>query len=147
MELEPGWEKKALIILAVITIIIVIYAYGPFKAETKAEIQNNTTENSAPMPAPTTPVNVSNNTTSTNITNVSVTSGSNGTYIITADQAKKIATQQGLTSGEPTKGNLMINNNNISIWIVPLMNGNILIKRVYVDGSTGVIVGSEEVKR
>ena len=40
----------------------------------------------------------------------------------------------------------MVNNNNISVWIVPLMKGTVLSKRIYVDAVTGVIVGSEEVK-
>lgn len=145
MDLQPGWEKKALIILAIITFIVVIYAYGPFKGEAKVQIQNNTT---TPEPAPATapPVTTSNNTTTSNITNVNVTGGNNGTYLITSDQAKKIAEQPGFTTGQPTKGNLMMGGNSISVWIVPLMKGTVLSKRVYVDGATGVIVGSEEVR-
>lgn len=145
MDLKPGWEKKALIILAIITIIVVVYAYGPFKGDTKAQILNNTTE--VPATAPTSPVVASNNSTSSNnITNVNITGGNNGTYQITADQAKKIAVQPGFTAGEPTKGSVLISSNNISVWIVPLMKGTVISKRIYVDAITGVIVGSEEVK-
>lgn len=145
MDLQPGWEKKALIVLAVITIIVVVYAYGPFKGDAKAEIINNTSEVPAPAPAPPSPVVTTNNSTS-NITNVNITGGNNGTYQITADQAKKIAEQPGFTAGQPTKGNVMINNNNIAVWIVPLMKGTIISKRIYVDAATGIIVGSEEVR-
>ncbi|MGZ7046973.1 MAG: peptidase [Methanobacterium sp.] len=144
MDLEPGWEKKALIILAIITIIIVVYAYGPFKSDVKAEVQNNTSVD--PIPASTPPSTVSNNTTNPTISNVNVTGGTNGTFQITLDQAKKIASQPGLTAGQPTKGTVVSNNNNIPVWIVPLMKGNVVAKRIYVDGATGVIVGSEEVK-
>ena len=95
MDLKPGWEKKALIILAVITIIVVIYAYGLFKGDPKVEIQNNTSQ--APAPTPTPPVMTTNNSTTSNVTNVNITAGNNGTYQITADQAKKIAVQPGFT--------------------------------------------------
>ena len=146
LDLKPGWEKKALIILAVITVIVVVYAYGPFNGNARAEVVNNTSEApvTEPTPVPSPEVATSNNSTS-NITNVT-TYGSNGTYQITADQAKKIATESGFTAGEPTKGNIMVNNNNIAVWIVPLMKGSTVSKRVYVDGATGVIVGNEEVK-
>ena len=87
-----------------------------------------------------------NNSTSNNITVVNVTNGTNGTYQISADQAKKIASQSGFTAGEPTKGTIMVNNNNISVWIVPLLKGTVVTKRIYVDSVTGVVVGSEEVK-
>jgi len=147
MDLQPGWEKKALIILAVITIIVVVHAYGPFNGNAKAEAVNNTSEApvTEPAPAPAPQVTTSNNSTS-NITSINVTGGNNRTYQITADQAKKIASQSGFTAGEPTKGNVTINNNSTAIWIVPLMKGTIISKRIYVDAVTGVIVGSEEVK-
>ncbi len=144
MDLGPGWEKKGLIIIVIITLIIVVYAYGPFKGDSKAEVQNNTSQ--TPVPAPISTPAVNNNVTNSTIGNVNVTGGSNGTYQITSEQAKKIATQPGFTTGQPTKGNVMMNNNNIPVWIVPLMKGNVVVKRVYVDGITGVIVGSEEVK-
>lgn len=144
MDLEPGWEKKALIILAIVTVIIVVYAYGPFKGDVKAEVQNNTFKAPITSPAPST--TVTNNTTNSSITSVNITGGVNGTYQITADQAKKIASQPGLTAGQPTKGNVAVNNNNIPVWIVPLMKGNIVTKRIYVDGTTGIIIGSEEVR-
>ncbi|MGB9936939.1 MAG: peptidase [Methanobacterium sp.] len=147
MDLEPGWEKKALIILGIITFIVVIYAYGPFKSDPNVQIQNQTVEAAAPTPAPApaSPVVTTNNSSSNNITNVTP-AGNNGTYLITSDQAKQIATQSGFTAGQPTKGSVMVNNNNMAVWIVPLMKGTILSKRVYVDAATGIIVGSEEVK-
>lgn len=148
MDLEPGWEKKALIIVAVVTVILVVYAYGPFNGNARAEVINNTSETPvtepAPVPAPQVPT--FNNSTSSNITSVNVTGGNNGTYQVTADQAKKIASQPNFTAGEPTKGNIMINNNNTAVWIVPLMKGTVIFKRIYVDAATGIIVGSEEVK-
>jgi len=68
-------EKKALIILAVITIIVVVHAYGPFKVDAKAEVVNNTSEDpvTEPAPSPDPQVTTSNNTTS-NITSINVTS-------------------------------------------------------------------------
>jgi|GEM_PF-443035 len=143
MDIEPGWEKKALMMLAVIIIIIVVYAYGPFEGEAKTEVIDNISETPAPAPAPT--VTPPNNQTPANITNVT-TYGNNATYQITADQAKKIASQHNFTTGKPTKGNLTINNNSTVVWIVPLMNGTLISKRIHVDAATGVIVGSEKVK-
>lgn len=148
MDLESGWEKKALIIVAVVTVILVVYAYGSFNGDVKAEVVNNTSEApvTEPSPVPAPQVSTFNNSKSSNITSVNVTGGNNGTYQVTADQAKKIASQTNFTTGEPAKGNIMINNNNIAVWIVPLMKGTVISKRIYVDAATGVIVGSEEVK-
>jgi len=139
MDLEPGWEKKALMVLAVITIIVVVYVYIPFEGEAKTEVLNNTSEAPAPAPVPT--VTPPDKQTPANITNVT----DHGNQI-TADQAEKNASQANFTTGEPAKGNLTINNNSTVVWIVPLMKGAVISKRIYVDAATGVIVGSEEVK-
>lgn len=70
MNLEPGWEKKALIILAVITCILVIYSYGSMKA-----YSNNTTNQTVEQPSLTSEpqqnpsVTGSSNSNSTNNTN------------------------------------------------------------------------------
>lgn len=45
MNLEPGWEKKALIVLAVITLILIIYGFGSSKINA-----NNTTNQSVENP-------------------------------------------------------------------------------------------------
>lgn len=143
MDLEPGWEKKALIVLAIITVIVVIYAFNPFAGTPNVQFQNNTSE--TPPVTPPQPVVTSNNTTA-NTTNVNITTNVTGTFQITVEQAKKIATESGYTTGEPTKGVITINNVATNVWIVPLMKGFKVSKKVYVDASNGIIVGSEEVK-
>ncbi|MEN4005835.1 MAG: PepSY domain-containing protein [Methanobacteriaceae archaeon] len=144
MDLKPGWERKALIILGVITVILTVYAHLPFNGNARAAVINNVSV-TEPAPAPAPKLNISNNTTSNNITNVTSYIG-NETHGITAEQAKKIASKHGFTTGEPAKGNIMINNTNTAVWIVPLMKGTILSKRIYVNAATGVIIGSEEVR-
>ncbi len=137
MDLEPGWEKKALIIVGIIFIILVIYAYNPFKSTPNVEIANQTTDTAVATPAP--PVVTSDNSTN----NTSITNETNGTFQISADVAKNIAAgaNSGYTAGQPTQGNVTINNTAFSVWIVPITKASIS-KKVYVDLSTGTIVGS-----
>ena len=144
LDLEPGWEKKALIILGVIVVIIIAYAFNPFNHPAVVTDNNTTTDNSpAPVapPAPTVAPNTTSNFT-TNITNTSAN------FKLSADQAKKIVTDanSGFTAGQPTQANIMINNVTTAVWIVPLMSGNTVTKNIYVDASTGIIVGTEEVR-
>lgn len=149
VDLGPGWEKKALIVLGILTLIIVIYAYNPFQSTGDVEVQNQTTETTeTPVETPAPQPAVSDNTTSDNTTNINITNETNGTFQISADEAKKIVTtsNSGYTAGEPTQGTVTINNNAISVWIVPLMKNNIVSKKVYVDATSGTIVGNEEVK-
>jgi len=146
INLEPGWEKKALIVLAVIVLIIGIYALNPFKSSPNVEVQNGAQNNpiSTPNQAPVAP---NNNNTSNNTTNVIITNGSNGTFQISADQAKQIALNAypGYNAGQPTQGTVTLNNNAISVWIVPISKGT-ESKEVYVDSKTAIIVGTREIR-
>ena len=138
MDLEPGWEKKALIIIGIIFIILVVYAYNPFKSTPHVEIDNQTTD--AAVTTPAAPVVTSNNSTANNTT---VNTTNNGTFQISADVAKNIATgaNPGYTAGQPTQGNVSINNTAFSVWIVPITQGA-ASKKIYVDLATGTIIGS-----
>lgn len=138
MDLEPGWEKKALIIIGIIFIILVVYAYNPFKSTPNVEIDNQTADTAVATPAPAV---TSNNPVANNTTNI--TNGTNGTFQISADVAKNIAAgaNPGYTVGQPIQGNVTINNTVTSVWIVPITQGAIS-KKIYVDLSTGTIVGS-----
>jgi hypothetical protein len=145
LDLKPGWEKKALIILAVIVVIITLYTVNPFKGNPEVIMDNQTVETPAAPVSQSPPVVTSNNTTSNNTTNIMNVSGN---FQISADQAKKIATDanSGYTAGVPVKGNIMISNNNTAVWIVPLMKGSTVSKRIFVNAANGIIVGIEEVK-
>ncbi len=138
MDLEPGWEKKALIVLGIIFVIIAVYAFNPFHSNSDVKYQNGTSDNG--VVTPTAPVatgnSTANNTTTNNTTN-------NGTFQISADVAKNIASgaYPGYTAGQPTQGNVTINNTLYSVWIVPVTQASIT-KKVYVDLSTGTVVGS-----
>jgi hypothetical protein len=139
MNLDPGWEKKALIVLGIIIFIIVIYAFNPFQGNSNVgAIQDQSTDTPVATPAP--PAVTSNNSTDNTTSNV--TTG-NGTFQISAEVAKNIAlgANPGFTAGQPTQGNVTINNTAVSAWVVPITKGS-QSKKVYVDSSTGVIVGS-----
>lgn len=144
LDLQPGWEKKALIILGVIVFIILVYAFNPFNHPNVITDNNTTDISPAPAVTPAAPVVAPNNSSNftKNITNVT------GNFKITSDQAKKIVTDAnpGFTAGQPTQGNIMINNVTTPVWIVPLMSGGTVTKRIYVDASTGIIVGTEEIR-
>jgi hypothetical protein len=138
MDLKPGWEKKALIILSIVFIIIVIYAFNPFHSDSNVqEVQNQPVDTAVTTPAA--PVVTSNNSTDNNTVNTT----NNGTFQISADVAKNIATgaNPGYTAGQPTQGNVTINNSVFSVWIVPITQASIS-KKIYVDISTGTIIGS-----
>ncbi len=136
MDLGPGWEKKALIIIGVIFLGIVIYAYNPFTGTSNADVQNQSiTDTPVETPAP--PVTSNNSTdNSTNMTG-------NITFQISADVAKNIAlgANPGFTAGTPNPGNVTINNTVVHVWIVPLKQGSIS-KMVYVNLFNGIIVGN-----
>lgn len=135
MDLDLSWEKKALIGLGVIALIIVIYAYNPLHSPGEVIVQNDTP---APQPLRTMPFTTtsseSNNTTQTNTTSLNITS----------QQAKEIAAETGLRTGEPASGSIKINNETISVWIVPLYKQNKLEKEVYVNKVNGNIVATKE---
>lgn len=136
-------EKKALIVVGVIVLIIIIYAFNPFASSPDVEVQTGTVNApvSTPQPAPIT----TQNSTSTNVTNISVSNNTNGTFQISADQAKQTAlnANPGYTADEPTLSTLTINNNAISVWLVPLKKDSIPSKEVYVNSETGIIVGTK----
>ncbi|BDZ68437.1 PepSY domain-containing protein [Methanobacterium ferruginis] len=130
------WENKALIIVGVVVLIILVYAFNPFQA--KANITEN---NDSAVVAPTTSVPVTQPDTSTlNSSNSTNTSG-NSTFMISADQAKQIALQGniGYTAGDPLQGTIVVNQTTVVVWIVPLSKGS-QIKNVYVDVNTGKII-------
>jgi len=144
MDLGENWEKKAMIVLGVIFFAVVIYAYGPFQRTADVTAPN---ESNIPVPQTNTPFSwpTIKNSSSNNTT----TTGGNGTFQISADQAKQIVSQTsgpGFTVGEPSRGNVVVNNNTVSVWIVPLLQNNVVTKEIYVDSSTGMIVGSKETK-
>lgn len=132
MDIDLSWEQKALIGIAAAAIIILIYAYGPFNDTNDTNIQNYT---SIPVSNPQlVPVNSpSKNNSSTNTT-----------FNITSLKAKEIASLPGYTTGTPTSGSIVINNQTISVWIVPLSLNNKLAKDVYVDKTNGNIVATQD---
>ncbi|MGB9979435.1 peptidase [Methanobacterium sp.] len=138
MDLEPGWEKKALIILGIIFVIIAVYAFNPFHSNSNVDVQNESIDTA--IATPTVPVVVNNSTANNTTVNNTTT---NSTFQISADVAKNIAAgaNPGYTAGQPTQGNVTINNSLKSVWIVPLTQGS-TSKKIYVDLSTGTIVGS-----
>jgi hypothetical protein len=132
MDLPQNWEKKALIIVGAVFIISVIYAMNPFQSTPTNDTLNESSSTTIiPNPFP-------KITKSKNANNSSV----NGTFNITAEQAKKIATQSrpGYTVGQPIQGNVVVNSTNYSVWIVPLSQNNVVSKTIYIDANTGIIV-------
>ncbi|MBI5460400.1 peptidase [Methanobacterium sp.] len=138
MDLGEGWEKKALIIVAVVVFILVVYAYNPFQSKTNV---TSTNESYTP-PVTSTPVNqtpvVSNN--SSNLSS----SSSNNTFLISADQAKNIAVSQnpGYKASEPFQGTIVVNQTTVVVWMVPISKFGQPSKTVYVDVNTGKVVNT-----
>ena len=143
MDLKDKWnsltrEQKALLVLGVVILGLVFYAYHPIVGSPD---NNNTTQvQQATQPTTVTTVpftqSGSNNTTASNNTT------SNSTSQITAEQAKNIATQsvQGYTAEEPTQGSINVNGASTSVWIVPLSKNNVVSKTLYIEVNTGKIV-------
>ncbi len=144
MDLKDKWnsltrEQKGLIGLAVVIIIVILYAYHPIIGTPTDNSTINTTPNqqqSAAVPMPFTQSGSNNTTVSNNTTT------SNGTNQITADQAKNIATQarQGYTAQQPSQGSVTVNGVVTSVWIVPLSKNNAVSKTLYIDVNNGKIV-------
>ena len=143
MDFKGKWnklkrEEKALICLAVVVLILTIYAYNPFLMSSD---NNSTLENTAPsntasvVPVPFTQ-QTSNNTTSSNNTTT------NSTSQITAGQAQNIAGQanSGYTAGQATQGSITVNGQQTSVWVVPLSKDGSIKKTVYIDSNTGKII-------
>lgn len=135
IDLGEGWEKKALIIVAVVVFILVAYAYNPFqtKANVTAVNQSYQPASRAPSSAPTLVSNDSND---------SANKSENSTFLISADQAKKIALDDypGYTASEPMQGTIVLNQTTIVVWIVPISKTSKPSKTIYVDVNTGKIV-------
>lgn len=137
MDLDLTPEKKALIALGVVVLIITIYAYNPF-----FQISNNTTVNNTNTPSSPSVVPVpftqqgSDNTTSSNNTTT------NSTGQITAEQAQNIAAQanSGYTAGQATEGSITVSGQQTSVWVVPLLKDGSIKKTVYIDSNTGKII-------
>jgi hypothetical protein len=133
LDLKEGWEKKALIIIAVIVIIIFAYAFNPFKST-----GNVTSYNQSSEPQPTTTQVAQTPSTSNNSSN----NGNNSvSTLINADQAKAIAesANKGYKASDPMQGNVVINGTTIAVWIVPMKSG-MSSRTVYVDITTGRVV-------
>lgn len=129
-----SWEQKALIGVGVVVVIILIYAYGPFNGTPVVNVTNDT---SAPISNPQlVPVNSPSGNNSSN---------SNVTVNITAQKAKEIASLPGYVTGTPTSGSIVINNQTVSVWIVPLSLNGKLAKEVYVDKTNGNIVATRDI--
>ncbi|MCE5214743.1 MAG: peptidase [Methanobacterium sp.] len=134
MKLPESWEKRALILVAAIFIISVIYALNPFLGTPTNNTGNQTpTQTLNPIPFPI----LSSNKNVTNQTN-----NTNNSFKITPEQAQNIATQAmpGFTAGTPLKGSVYVNNTNYNVWIVPLTKSDSNSKTIYIEGNTGVIV-------
>jgi hypothetical protein len=135
MDLKDGWEKKAILGLGVVVLVIILYAYFvPFSGTPNTNVSTNQGANPAQVvPVPFSQP-VANNSTANNTTN-------NGNNNLTSDQAKNIAlnANPGYTAGTPSfQNNTNINGTVYSVWVVPITQGN-TIKTVYVD-NTGRII-------
>lgn len=83
------------------------------------------------------PFNTSSNTDTSSNSN-------NSLQNITSQEAKEIAKEVGLRTGEPNSGTIEINNVTINVWIVSLYKQNKLVKEVYVNKEDGNIVTTKE---
>lgn len=130
MDLPEDWEKKALIVVGAIFILIVIYSFNPFVGSPN----NNTTmeqSSSEPTVVPFPSSEKKNKTdNSTNQTK------------ITEEDAKRIAGQAypDYTIGTPSQGSINVNNTSYFVWIVPITKDKSGSKTIYIDSDTGNIV-------
>ena len=132
MDLKEGWEKKALIGVGVVVLIIIIYAYFvPFSGTPEPSLQANQSTPSQVVPVPYV-IAAPNNSTSNN-------SNTTGNFTLTADQAKNIAHNAfpDYTIGSPAFQN-NINGTLYSAWVIPITKNN-TSKTVYVDNSGRII--------
>lgn len=133
MDLPQNWEKKALIVVGVVLIVIVIYSFNPFPATPT----NTTTVEQAPSGPTVVPFPKKDNSNSTD-NNTST----NSSFKITADDAKRIAEQAnpGYTVDATTPETEPINGTNYFVYIVTLTKENEVSKTIYIDADTGIIV-------
>jgi hypothetical protein len=136
LDLDLTWEQKALIGVGAVVLVLLIYAYGPFNFTSDVNMQNNTS--SIPVSNPQLlPVNSPFGNNSSNNANVTVN--------ITVQKAKEIAALPGYVTGTPTPGSIVINNQTVSVWIVPLSLNGKLAKDVYIDKTNGNIVATRDI--
>ncbi|ADZ09400.1 hypothetical protein Metbo_1156 [Methanobacterium lacus] len=132
MDLKEGWEKKALIGLGAVVVIIILYSYfAPYTGTPDNITQPQVTSTGSVTPV--TFVSPSNN----NSTNSSL----NGNFTITAAQAQQIATNAnpGYTISSTNQANIAVNGTQYSAWILSLSNGT-ASKTVYVNAANGNIL-------
>lgn len=134
MDLKEGWEKKALIGIGIVFVIIIAYAYFvPFSGTPEpAPVQNQVAPvNVVPVPYTTAPQN--NSTANNSTTN---------TTMLSAAQAQNIALNAypGYTAGAPTQENDTINGTNYNVWKVPISKPNSPSLTVFIDSASGRIV-------
>lgn len=130
MDLPEDWEKKALIVVGAIFILIIAYSFNPFVGSPT----NNTTMEEAPS-GPTIipfPENDGKNDSDNSTEHTK----------ITEEDAKRIAGQAypDYDVGTPSQGSINLNNTTYFVWIVPLTKDNSASKTIYIDADTGNIV-------
>ena len=134
MDLKEGWERKALIGLGIIVVIIFIIAYfDPFIGT-----PDNSSQQQVTTTAPASPLNFMNPTTNNTTSNNSTI---NGNFTYTSAQAQQIAlnANSGFTISSTTQGNVALNGTTHSVWILAMINGT-SSKTVYVDATSGNIL-------
>ena len=132
MDLKEGWEKKALIGLGAVVVIIVLYSYfAPYNGTPDNITQPQVTSTGSVTPL--TFVSPSNN----NSTNSTL----NGNFTVTAAQAQQIATNAnpGYTISSTNQANIAVNGTQYSAWILSMSNGT-ASKTVYVNAANGNIL-------
>lgn len=133
MDLKEGWERKALIGLGIVVVIIILYAYfNPFTGT-----PDNISQPQVTSPSPATPITF----TSPSNNNTTNSSTINGNFTYTAAQAQQIAqnANPGFSITSTTQGNVVFNGTAHSVWILAMTNGT-ASKTVYVDASSGSIL-------
>lgn len=133
MDLPDDWEKKALIVVGIVIIIIVAYAFNPFKSETNITANN---ESVSVNPVTNMPFDQSSSNSTVNSNGTS-----NSTSELTMEQATNIAIQAnpGYTSGETSKETMVINGVTISVWKVTLTKSGAPSKTLYINAISGKI--------
>lgn len=133
MDLPEDWEKKALIVVGIVVIILLAYVFNPFKSEPNITAYNESV-NVNPV------VNMPFDQSSSNSTNFN-NGTSNVTSELTMEQATNIALQAnpGYTSGETSKETLVINGITISVWKVTLTKSGSTSKTLYINVISGKI--------
>jgi hypothetical protein len=137
MDLGEGWEKKALIVVAVVVFMLVAYAYNPFQSKANVTTSNQSyTPPATPTPVTQTPAVSSNSSNSS--------SNATNTFSISANQAKTIAinANPGYKASDPMQGTIVVNQTTIAVWMVPISKITQPSKTVYVDVNTGKIVNT-----